>query len=131
MIFAMPGRHPVLLLRVVPVTVARPRRSLIPFDANSVVTGDRGFIIGSFEKATLQRRRGTEDRWVLFHDGQERNSFQRGFEGYNSTCTSQKDSFECTGNSTFEDGNLQAETQRQKEAGMFHLSQRVKEKRPR
>lgn len=50
----MPGCHPVLLLHVIPAAVARPGRPLIPFDTNSVVTGNRGFVLGSLEKATLR-----------------------------------------------------------------------------
>lgn len=66
MIFATPGCHPVLLLHVIPAAVARPGRPLIPFDTNSVVTGNRGFVLGSLEKAALRRRRSREEKWVYF-----------------------------------------------------------------
>lgn len=66
MIFAVPGCHPGLLLHGIPAAAARPDCSLVPFDANSVVTGNRSFVFGSLEEATLRRRRSREERWVYF-----------------------------------------------------------------
>lgn len=56
MIFAMPSCHPGLLFHLIPATVARPHCSLLPFDANSVVAGNRVFIFRSLEKAALWGR---------------------------------------------------------------------------
>lgn len=100
MIFAMPGCHPVLLLHIIPAAVARSGRPLIPFDTNSVVTGNCSFVLGSLEEATLQRRRGREARWVYFKLQFDRKRTKiaavgffrkRGFEGYVETCALQKD----------------------------------------
>lgn len=54
-IFVMPGCHPVLLFHVFPVTISRRSCSLLPLDANRVVTGNLIFIFGSLKEATLQR----------------------------------------------------------------------------
>lgn len=58
MFLVMPGCHPGLLFQVFPVTIPRVCCSLLPFDPNSVVTGNLVFIFGSLKKATLQRREG-------------------------------------------------------------------------
>lgn len=56
MIFFVPSCHPGLLFHLIPATVPRPYCSLLLFDANSVVAGNRVFIFGSLEKAALRRR---------------------------------------------------------------------------
>lgn len=57
MFLVMPGCHPGLLFQVFPVTIPGVYRSLLPFDPNSVVTGNLVFIFGTLKKATLQRRK--------------------------------------------------------------------------
>lgn len=58
MFFVMPGCHPGLLIQVFPVSIPKLYCSLLPFDANSIITGNRIFIFGTLKKATLQRGRG-------------------------------------------------------------------------
>lgn len=52
MFVVMPGCHPGFLFHVFPVTVPRFYNSLLPFDPNSVVTGNLVFIFGTLKKAT-------------------------------------------------------------------------------